>query len=345
MNSPTSEYVYAGSRMVATLDGAGTPTYSHQDHLSTRVQTDSSGNLLRTFGHQPFGESWYSSGVSDKWKFTTYDRDSESGLDYAIFRFDAPGLGRFMSPDPILGNLTSPQSHNRYGYSLNDPVNRIDPLGLTSCTFEGIPVPCSQIPWSVARRAVGPRAVYDVDGELLGICIVRFHAGGGSTCQFGGESFRDSDLDLLCTPGVLNDMQFASDNRNMTDDQGNKGEISFSIGQAPYGNRHYISNAPAWQAGTCLANGNIQTYANILPSVFGLDAVIHSHPDRACGGPIDPNVSTADQQFAVTNQTRIYVVTPTGVFGAGPNTVVGSVGRRVGSIDRIRRACAARGGG
>ncbi len=60
------------------------------------------------------------------------ERDSESGLDYAIFRYDNSRLGRFMTPDPIAGSLANPQSLNRYAYVLNNPINLIDPLGLTS---------------------------------------------------------------------------------------------------------------------------------------------------------------------------------------------------------------------
>ena len=103
----------------------------HPDHLSIRADTDSSGT--RTSGHLPFGEAWYETGTSDKWKFTTYERDSgtgETGLDYAQFRYYASGQGRFMSADLISGKLDAPQSFNRYRYVANDPINLIDPHGL-----------------------------------------------------------------------------------------------------------------------------------------------------------------------------------------------------------------------
>lgn len=44
----------------------------------------------------------------------------------------ASGLGRFLSPDPVLGNLLEPQSWNRYAYVLNNPINFIDPFGLAA---------------------------------------------------------------------------------------------------------------------------------------------------------------------------------------------------------------------
>lgn len=42
----------------------------------------------------------------------------------------ATPFGRFLSVDPILGNLLQPQSWNRYAYVLNNPINRIDPSGM-----------------------------------------------------------------------------------------------------------------------------------------------------------------------------------------------------------------------
>ncbi len=127
--SPTREYIYSGSTLVAKIEG-GAATYHHPDHLSNRVLTDSSANSVRTFGHYPFGETWYETGTASKWKFTSYERDSESGNDYAMARFYMSRLGRFSSPDPLAGSLADPQSLNRYAYTNNDPENLSDPSGL-----------------------------------------------------------------------------------------------------------------------------------------------------------------------------------------------------------------------
>jgi RHS repeat-associated protein len=133
--SPNTEYIYSGSQVIATLAGGAT-TYHHPDHLSTRVSTDSNGNTVRTFGHYPFGETWYETGTTSKWKFTSYERDSESLNDYAIARTYVNRLARFSSPDPIHGSLSNPQAHNRYSYALNDPLNKRDPRGLSPCDVD-----------------------------------------------------------------------------------------------------------------------------------------------------------------------------------------------------------------
>ena len=43
------------------------------------------------------------------------------------------GLGRWLSPDPLAGDITNPQSLNRYAYVLNNPCNFLDPFGLGKC--------------------------------------------------------------------------------------------------------------------------------------------------------------------------------------------------------------------
>jgi hypothetical protein len=45
-------------------------------------------------------------------------------------RWYAPGLGRFTSLDPLVGETNNPLSLNRYLYALGDPLSLIDPLGL-----------------------------------------------------------------------------------------------------------------------------------------------------------------------------------------------------------------------
>src|SRR5271155_4590350 len=92
--SPTREYISSGSAPLAKIEGSST-IYYLRDHLSNRVLTDASGNVLGQSAHYPFGESWYSSGsTSTKWLFTTYEQDGESGNDYALARSYIDRLGR-----------------------------------------------------------------------------------------------------------------------------------------------------------------------------------------------------------------------------------------------------------
>jgi RHS repeat-associated protein len=131
VGSPSREYIYSRGTLLAKIDSSGTKYY-HRDHLSNRVITDSSGNTLEQLGHYPFGESWYNAS-GDKFLFTSYERDSESGNDYAMMRFHINRLARFSSPDSMAGSFGNPQSLHRFGYVLNDPINLTDPQGLDPC--------------------------------------------------------------------------------------------------------------------------------------------------------------------------------------------------------------------
>jgi RHS repeat-associated protein len=130
--APAAEYVYARKKRIATIAG-GVTTYPYWDHLSIRANADASGTVVRTFGHFPFGETWYETGTHNKWDYTTYENDAESGLNYAIARFHNPRLGRFMSVDPWPADKRHPQSWNRYPHGNNNPVSFSDPTGMVMC--------------------------------------------------------------------------------------------------------------------------------------------------------------------------------------------------------------------
>jgi RHS repeat-associated protein len=84
-------------------------------------------------------------GESEKHRFTTYERDAESGTDYAINRQYQTITGRFMQADPFEGSyeISNPQSLNRSSYVGNDPVNFIDPLGLLRIIYWSCATVCS----------------------------------------------------------------------------------------------------------------------------------------------------------------------------------------------------------
>jgi RHS repeat-associated protein len=187
-NQPNREYVYSGGQLLATIDASTGLSYQFPDHLSTRVEADASGNVTRTFGHLPFGESWYETGTASKWKFTTYERDQESGLDYAQFRFDSSRLGRFMSMDPLAGTADNPQSLNRFAYVLNNPVNFVDPSG-AEChdMLTGLIMPCEETdggggggPGDASQGNPRNYGLCSLDGGYAGCGLVNSMSGSGS---------------------------------------------------------------------------------------------------------------------------------------------------------------------
>jgi RHS repeat-associated protein len=127
VTAPSREYIYGNSRLLAKMDSSGTKYY-HQDHLSNRLVTSSTGTILEQMGHFPFGESWYNASA-DKLFFTSYERDAESGNDYALARYNINRLASFSSLDPLAGHTSDPQTLNRYSYARNNSILFVDPSG------------------------------------------------------------------------------------------------------------------------------------------------------------------------------------------------------------------------
>ena len=92
--------------------------------------------------YYPYGME-YTTTAQDREKFATYYRDSTTGLDYADQRYYASTMGRFLTADPYRasGGAGDPGSWNRYAYTRNDSVNRIDPRGLNDCDAGFLPGP------------------------------------------------------------------------------------------------------------------------------------------------------------------------------------------------------------
>jgi RHS repeat-associated protein len=72
-------------------------------------------------------------------RYTGKERDAESGNDYFGARYYSSSMGRFMSPDSLLGSPDDPQSWNLYSYVRNNPVKNTDPDGhdVQVCSNDG----------------------------------------------------------------------------------------------------------------------------------------------------------------------------------------------------------------
>lgn len=123
------------------LSDAPQVAYLTSDHLgSPRLNTGPSGAVVSRHDYRPFGEEIFSTSRNTgngydsdevRKKFTKYERDEETDLDFAEARYYNSTLGRFGQTDPELGSAKAsiPQSFNRYSYVLNNPLIYIDPSG------------------------------------------------------------------------------------------------------------------------------------------------------------------------------------------------------------------------
>ena len=87
----------------------------------------SNGSVVSTNLYEAFGNIVSESGSSDNNRLAnTKERDASIGLDNHGFRYYDPEIGRYISRDPA----GYPDGMNVYLYVRNNPINRIDPLGL-----------------------------------------------------------------------------------------------------------------------------------------------------------------------------------------------------------------------
>jgi RHS repeat-associated protein len=98
--------------------------------------TNASGIPCYKADFLPYGlentPSGFTNSCSTNYKFTGYERDTETGNDYAFARYYSQKEERFLSPDPLNGDVSDPQKLNKYTYARNNPTNLTDPSGMTT---------------------------------------------------------------------------------------------------------------------------------------------------------------------------------------------------------------------
>jgi RHS repeat-associated protein len=146
----TTTFVYnSGGSLIAEYGGSGTPntgtSYLTTDHLgSTRVVTNNEQEVVSRHDYLPFGEEItvlaggrtrglnYGALDDTRQKFTSKERDDESGLDYFGARYYSSANARFTGPDHLVydeDHLLDPQRLNLYSYTRDNPLNAVDPNG------------------------------------------------------------------------------------------------------------------------------------------------------------------------------------------------------------------------
>lgn len=196
--SQTTIYVYdtegdlaAEYTINSPLPTTPTTNYLTEDATeSVRVTTNSSGYVNARRDFLPFGEELYaglagrntnqkySSNADDtRKKFATYQRDVETGLDFAQSRYYSTMHGRFTSPDEFKGgpdelfdfeedasdnptfyaDLENPQSLNKYQYAYNNPYKFNDPEGHCPVCLAGVAALAAILAAPDTLNAPGPK--------------------------------------------------------------------------------------------------------------------------------------------------------------------------------------------
>ncbi len=134
--------------------------YHHTDHLgSSHLMTEGrsaghyagltypKGSVVQRFDYAAFGSETFALNPNLPFdpRFTGQTYDLDTGLYYYRARYYDPALARFISPDTMVPDPTTPHSYNRYTYVRNNPLRWVDPSGHTDLQ-PGDPVDYDKFP-------------------------------------------------------------------------------------------------------------------------------------------------------------------------------------------------------
>jgi RHS repeat-associated protein len=157
---------------LAELRSGGSSYYEADGLGSVTSLSSSTDTLANTYTYDSFGNVTNSTGtLRNPFQYTGREFDQETGINYYRARYYDPASGRFLGEDPIwfLGGI------NFYPYVRNNPISRIDPLGLCptpdnpekSCGDQAPMPPTSQEPYpsSYFYRGVSANWMYQLGGN------------------------------------------------------------------------------------------------------------------------------------------------------------------------------------
>ncbi len=144
-----ADNVYRGGSLLAAETPGGIRHF-HLDHLGTpRLTSTIQGQQASYHVYYPFGEEATAFNQDTiRAKFTGHERDlgnpggAGDDLDYMHARHCSPVTGRFLNVDTgQSAKPRKPQSWNRYSYSRNNPITRLDPDGQVDQNFTPLVFP------------------------------------------------------------------------------------------------------------------------------------------------------------------------------------------------------------
>lgn len=121
-----------GNSLISADSGEGTESiyYVMNDHGDVAQLLDQSGNVIREYAYDSFGNEISPDKKDDNpYRYAGEYFDRETGNIYLRSRYYSPEQGRFLTMDTYTGEESDPLSLHRYAYCDNDGVNQVDPSG------------------------------------------------------------------------------------------------------------------------------------------------------------------------------------------------------------------------
>ena len=149
----TRDYAYGWDEIGQTVVDWNTATgavestvrseFGHDSKGNVRFLTSPTGSIEQVYSYDAYGMlagihdgqgGWGGNNIQDARTSRLYSgeqTDRGTGLQYLRARYYDPATGRFNRLDPFTGNAMAPQSWHKYQYAHADPINGIDPSGLS----------------------------------------------------------------------------------------------------------------------------------------------------------------------------------------------------------------------
>jgi RHS repeat-associated protein len=153
-NGRTVQYIYDGHNLIQELDDRGQLIASYTyglgidrpismtrtrktyyyvyDHLGSVIYlTDEGGEVVAGYEYDEWGNiAQETGGVINPFRFAGREWEDDSRLYYYRARYYDPGVGRFITPDPVAAALLDCPGYSAYSYVNNNPQSYTDPFGL-----------------------------------------------------------------------------------------------------------------------------------------------------------------------------------------------------------------------
>lgn len=130
-----ADYIYLSGSLIAKRSttafagGTATTTYQHTDALGSPVAvTDENRTVVERTEYEPYG-AVTNRPLRDGPGYTGHVEDAATGLVQMQQRYYDPGIGRFLSVDPVTADGNTGDNFNRYWYANNNPYRYYDPDG------------------------------------------------------------------------------------------------------------------------------------------------------------------------------------------------------------------------
>jgi RHS repeat-associated protein len=203
----------SGVELYDFTPGGSIQTYlGRNDHDDVTWTADLTGAVTARASYDPYGNLVSSSGAMPYTRWQGSYFDGSSGLYYVNARWYSPGLGSFLSDDPVAHAATNPQDRDPYAYGAGDSVDQIDPSGQCSlyapspydpscaAAFFGKSVAAyDRAQASLTATKASPHISYATASPSIPCTYVSYFAGGSGGCS---SKYLDASKILPLNPTV-----------------------------------------------------------------------------------------------------------------------------------------------